>query len=147
MVEGTFSFLLFLFSSPQQAIVNQFEGYWLVAIDNTEQARDWNRIYFFESCSKMKREAMECDGHYGWAEFDGIYSNFYDKSYTTFGVDRDIDVSTGKRRVLLSGNYYDFVLNTGKKTLRLFDPDSGGLIMEMTKVKKSVVRRSEKGIN
>ena len=147
MIEGAFSFLLFLFTSPQMAITNQIEGYWLVIIDNTGQAREWNRIYFFDKCSKEARVSLECEGHYGWAEFSGVYLNLYDKNYLTYGVEKEKDKSSGKRKLLMSSIYYDFVINSSKKTLKLLDPETGDLVMEMKKVKKSEVRKSSQGVN
>ena len=147
MVEGAFSFLLFLFGSPQQVITNQLEGYWKVTVDSTVQAREWNRIYYFDDCSKEAREALKCEGHYGWAEFDGVYLNLYDKNYLFYGIDKEKNELTGERRLLLSSIYYDFIINTDRKTLSLFDIDSGNLVLEMKKVSKSEIRKSRSVLN
>ena len=142
MLEGAFSFLLLIFSSPQQVITNQLEGYWIVTIDSTNQARNWNRIYYFEDCPTIKRKSLDCEGHYGWAEFDGVYQNLYDKNYLSYGAEEDKEADSKGRKLLLSSVYYDFLLNAHKKTLKLYDPESKALIMEMRKVPDREVRKS-----
>jgi hypothetical protein len=141
MVEGTFTFLLFLFSSPQQAVIKQLDGYWLVTADNTEQVRDWNRIYYFEKCKRKPSE--ECEAHYGWAEFEGVYLNLYDKNFITFDVVKDTKRSK-KQKLVLGGETYDFVLNLKQNSLRIFNPDGGDLRMEMQRVRKKEIRKSAK---
>ena len=61
MIPGTFSFLLFLFSSPQQVITNKLEGYWLVVEDYTSSKRShWDKVYLFESCAKETVKRLKC---------------------------------------------------------------------------------------
>ena len=57
-------------------------------------------------------------GDYGWAEFEGVYENLYDKSFIPFSIDKEADPDTGKRKLHLSGIEYDFVLseNSERKT-------------------------------
>lgn len=142
MIEGAFTFLLFLFNSPQQVIANHLHGYWEVSIDKTDQARIWNRVFYFDECKDQELSDMDCKGHYGWAEYEGIYLNLYDKSFMTYGIEKEADPVTGKRKLVISDVTYDFILNTIKKDLWLFDPSTGELVMTMEKVPKSELKHN-----
>jgi hypothetical protein len=144
MIEGTFSFLLLLFASPQQIVSNHLEGYWLVTIDNTDQVREWNRIYYFEKCARPDRKSYECGGHFGWAEFDGVYLNLYDKNYLSYGVVAGKQSNSEKRKLFLNDIKYDFILNTNQKVLKILELDSDKTVMEMRKVSKSELKKNEK---
>jgi len=144
MIEGTFSFLLLLFASPQQIVTNHLEGYWLVTVDNTAQVREWNRIYYFEKCTQPDRKSLDCGGHFGWAEFDGVYLNLYDKNYLSYGVEAGKQKHSEKRKLFLNDIEYDFILNTNKRNLKLLELESDKIVMEMRKVSKSEVKNNER---
>ncbi|MBT8230152.1 MAG: hypothetical protein KJO50_07815, partial [Bacteroidia bacterium] len=66
-----------------------------------------------------------------------------DKNFLSYGVEKKKQVNTGKRRFFLNDIEYDFVLNTGKKTLRLFEPETVKILMEMRKVTRAELKNSE----
>ena len=140
MVLNFLPILLFLVIAPQKSAIRSISGYWLVTIDNTNQVRDWNRIFYFEKCSKSDKAMQQCKGHFGWAEFDGVYLNLYDKNYLSYGILEEMD-ENGRGKLLLSGIEYYFTLKSKNKLLRLVSVETGDLVMEMEKVPRSEIKR------
>jgi len=138
MIKGVFSFLLFIFSSPQDAITNKLEGYWLVVEDNTESFRKhWNRVIVFEKCDKEFVKSMTCNAYFGWVDQLDLFTNLLDRNYTKYGVERKKDAKKSGRKLKLGDQYFDFILNLNNKTLELSDPDTGKKLMVMDKQKPS----------
>ena len=134
MVKGVFSFLLFIFSSPQDVITNKLEGYLLVVEDNTESYRKhWNRVIVFEKCDKESIKSLACNAHYGWVDEPDLFNNLLDKNYTKYGIEKKKGAKKSGRKLKLGDQYYDFLLNLNNKTLELSDPDTGKKLMVMDK--------------
>lgn len=134
MVQGTFIFLLLIFSSPQKLITNQMEGYWVVTEDYSEEAREsWQRIFLFKECSNDDRKGQSCRGEYGWALDPGIYLNLFDRNFITYGVDNKSNSKTKQRQLKINDSKFDFVLDLNKNTLIL--TEEGKTILSMRKVK------------
>lgn len=125
MIPGLFSFLLYMFSSPQTVLTNKLEGTWQVVEDNSESYRKyWHKIYTFEECDNP--DDMKCPGYFGFADEPGVYTNLLDRSYFRFGVSRKKDDS-GSRMLRIDDAAYYFELRPGK-TLNLYDQDQNLLL-------------------
>lgn len=123
MITGAFTFFMFLFSSPEQAISKRLDGYWYVADDQTVQKRDLFRFYKFEKCEKFNGGKL-CDGSFGWTKSPENFENMRD--VVTFSY--HIHEEAGKRKVYFLETdlaSYHFNLDLKKDLLELEDKDSG----------------------
>ena len=135
MIPGTFSFLLFLFSNPQQVITNKFEGHWLVVEDHTSSKRShWDKVYLFESCGKETARRLKCHGYYGWVDEPGVVENVLDKSYFDYGITKVKDTENGFRKLILHDEEFYFRLWPGKGKLEIIDMEGMNVVMVLEKV-------------
>ena len=134
MIPGTFSFLLCLFSSPQQVITHKFEGHWIVVEDYTSSKRNhWDKVYSFESCDKETAKRLECQGFYGWVDRPGVVINVLDKNYFVYGITKEKDTENGYRKLLLHDEEFYFRLWPNKGKLEIIDIEGMNVVMVMEK--------------
>lgn len=136
MFPSAFSFLLFLFSSPQQVLTNKLEGSWRVVEDYTPGKRShWDKMYSFKSCEKETAKRMKCQGYYGWVDRPGVGGNVLDKSYFYFGISKEKDNENGFRTLFLHDDEFYFRLWPGKGKLEIIDIESMQVDMVLEKIR------------
>ena len=130
MIPGAFSFLLFIFSSPQQVLTNKLEGEWKVVEDNTNSRRDfWFKVYAFKSCEDSKK--MECHGVFGFADEPDVWTNLLDKSYFNFGISKKKEPGSESRILYVDRVPYHFRLSPGKGELTILDAETDVILLKM----------------
>ncbi len=123
MIPGVFSFLLFIFSSPQKVLTDKLEGTWEVTEDRTLSKRAyWNKIYSFESCQDAP--SMQCQGTYGWVDEPDVLANLLDKSYFVYGVSKKKQEGSGSRILFLDDERHYFILKPSKGELEIYDENN-----------------------
>ncbi len=118
MIPGAFTFLMFIFSSPQEVLTHKLEGVWEVTEDRTDSKREyWNKIYTFESCDDV--QSMQCPGFYGWVDEPDVLTNLLDKNYFIYGISKKKAEGSKSRILFLDDESYHFVLKPGKGILQI----------------------------
>ena len=134
MIKG-FTFFLFLFTTPEQAISNKLDGYWYVTEDSTIQRRDLFRFFRFEKCEKFEDERL-CYASYGWSKNPDNYKNFRDAAAFSYNI---IEDESKKKQFILRTdlNDYNFLLDLKNDALFLKDETSKeSLAMVKLKLKR-----------
>ena len=129
MITGAFSFLLYLFSSPQAVLTHQLEGAWEVTVDSTDTYRAyWHKVYLFDKCED--RASMACQGSFGFVDEPDVLTNQWDKAYFIYGVTRKRNEKVKSRILYIDDEPYFFTFSEHRNSLVLKD-ESQHVVLRM----------------
>lgn len=134
MVKGALISIMMFFGNSDRVIENYLHGYWVVTEDFTDKNRDpWHRIYYFNKCPKNNSNGL-CSGEYGWAIDPGIYDNLFDRAYFDYGI---VHAEKQIRRIQLNDQTYDFILEPGQRSLKVFNKETDQMVLKLRKIRKA----------